>query len=383
MSSMPPDGTGVPPGVPPQQPRWPQASQPVRETRGVAFFVAIFLGILLIASAGLNVLLFVLSIGSMAGAGIGGGTLDGAYEEVHIAGERGAAQKVLRVPIHGAIAESSNALLGAGGGTVSLVERALRQARSEGVQGLLLDIDSPGGGVTDSDEIYQRLARFRKDNPDVRVVALFGDMAASGGYYVAVAAERIVARRTSITGSIGVIMSAWNFAAAAQNLGVEQIAIRSERTPFKDILSPTRPMRDDERALLTGIVDELYDQFVSVVDEGRKNLDREQVLAAATGAIYTASQAQQLGLVDEIGDLESVRAWFADALGGAVEIVEMRRRPGLGDLLFGGGPAYGGSSGWGSSDRGLTSSASLSGLAERLLHSTTGPRFLYFWQGGR
>ncbi|MCB9886244.1 MAG: signal peptide peptidase SppA [Planctomycetes bacterium] len=367
MSSLPPDGGGPPPGVPPQ-PRWPQVSQAPRETRGVAFFVAIFLGILLIASAGLNVLLFLLSVGSMAGSGLGGGSLDGLYDEVHIAGERDAPRKVLRIPIHGAIAESSNALLGAGGGTVTLVERALRQARSEGVQGLLLDIDSPGGGVTDSDEIYQRIQRFRRDNPNVKVAALFGDMAASGGYYVAVAAERITARRTTITGSIGVIMSAWNFAEAAKKLGIDQIAIKSDRTPFKDILSPTRPMRDEERAMLTGIVDELYDQFVSVVDEGRKNLDRAQVLAAATGAVYTAGQARDLGLIDEIGDLESVREWFVSQLGGDVEIVEMRRRPGLGELLFGGVP-------------GVT--APQPDLAQRLLLNSTGPRFLYFWQGGR
>lgn len=366
MSSLPPDGGG-PSAGPPQPTRWPQVSQAPRETRGVSFFVAIFLGILLVASAGLNVLLFLLSVGSMAGAGLGGAA-DALYDEVHIAGERGATRKVLRIPIHGAIAESSSPLLGASGGTVTLVERALRQAASEKVQGLLLDIDSPGGGVTDSDEIYRRIQRFRRDHPDVKVAALFGDMAASGGYYVAVAAERITARRTTITGSIGVIMSAWNFAEAAKNFGVDQIAIKSARTPFKDILSPTRPMRDDERALLTGIVDELYDQFVSVVDEGRLNLDREQVLAAATGAVYTATQARDLGLIDEIGDLESVRGWFEGQLGGGVEIVEMRRRPGLGELLFGGVP---GASGSGAE------------LAQHLLLSSTGPRFLYFWQGGR
>ncbi len=370
MSTLPPNDTvpPQPPGVPPQQPRWPQASQPPRESRGVAVAVAIFLGILLIASAGLNVLLFVLSLGSV-GAGLGGGLgIEGIYDEVHVAGERGAKQRVLRIPIHGAIAESSNPLLGASGGTVSLVDRALRQAVDERVGGILLDIDSPGGGVTDSDEIYQRLVRFRREHPDVKVAALFGDIAASGGYYVAVAAERIVARRTSITGSIGVIMSAWNFAEAAKKLGVDQVAIKSDRTPFKDMLSPTRAIRDDERALLTGIVDELYDQFVAVVDEGRTNLVREQVLAAATGAIYTASQARELGLVDDIGDLESVRAWFGTELGGSVEIIELRRRPGLGDLLFGGIPG---------------AVAPDSDLASRLLHGTSGPRFLYFWQGGR
>lgn len=375
MTSLPPDGpagAAPPPGVPPQAPQWggqgwPRSSAPPRESRGVAFFVAIFLGILLVASAGLNVLLLLLSLGSIAGSGIGGGDLGGAYDEVHVAGERTAKTKVLQVPIHGAIAETQSALMGAAGGTVTQVRRALRQAAADEVEGVLLHIDSPGGGVTDSDEIYRLVLAFRREHPKVRVLALFGDIAASGGYYVAVAAERIVARRTSITGSIGVIMSAWNFAEAAKKVGIDQIAIKSERTPFKDMLSPTRPMRDDERAVLTGIVDELYYQFVSVVDEGRAGLDRAQVMAVANGSIYTASQALGNGLVDEVGDHETALAWFQKELGKPVAIVEQRRRPGLGDLLFGA--------------RGAAPTVEQS--LGKLLSSTSGPRFLYYWEGGR
>ncbi|MBL9076860.1 MAG: signal peptide peptidase SppA [Planctomycetes bacterium] len=355
-----------PPGVP-LQPAWPAAATPPREARGVAFFVAIFLGILLVASAGLNVLLLLLSVGSFAGGGLAQG-VDGAFDEVHVAGERGARTKVLQVPITGAIAESGSPLLGAAGGTVTQVRRALRQAEADDVHGVLLLVDSPGGGVTDSDEIHRLLTRFRADHPDKPMLALFGDMAASGGYYVAAAAEHIVARPTTITGSIGVIMSAWNFAKAADEFGVQQIAIKSDRTPLKDILSPTRPMRDDERALLTGIVDELYDRFVTVVDEGRPNLDRTQVLAVATGAIYTAKQALANGLVDAIGDHDTAAQWFEQKLGKAVAVVEHRRRPGLGDLLFG-ADAH--------------AAPSLEQSLGGLLRSTTGPRFLYYWQGAR
>jgi protease-4 len=361
---QPPSQSGaVPPGVPPQAPRWPQTAAAPRESRGVAFFVAIFLGILLIVSAGLNVLLLLLSLGSV-GAGFGG---PGIWDEVHVAGTRVGRTKVLRVPIAGAIAEDQNPVLGAPGGTVTLVRRALQAAGEADVRGVLLDIDSPGGGVTDSDELHRLVKAFRRDHPDKPVLALFGDVAASGGYYVAVAAERIVARRTSITGSIGVIMSAWNFAEAAQKLGIEQVAIKSERTPFKDILSPTRALRDEERAILTAIVDELYDQFVTVVDEGRPGLDRQQVLAAATGAIYTASQALERGLVDEVGDRDSVLAWFESKLGQPVELVEQRRRPSFADLLLGARAAP----------------PSFEQGAARLLSGSTGPRFLYFWEGGR
>lgn len=374
-SQPPPSGPaagGIPPGVPPQvpygAPGWPGAAAPARESRGVAFFVAIFLGILFVASAGLNVLLLLLSVGSIAGAGFGGDT-DGVYDEVYVAGERGARTKVLQIPIHGAIAEGQSPLIGAAGGTVSQVRRALRKAAADDISGVLLHIDSPGGGVTDSDEIHQMIERFRADHPDKHVLALFGDMAASGGYYVAAAAERILARPTTITGSIGVIMSAWNFARAAEKYGIDEIAIKSERTPFKDILSPMRPMRDDERAMLTGIVDELYDRFVTVVDEGRPGLDRAQVIAVATGAIYTARQALANGLVDEIGDHETAVAWFTQQLGKPVAIVEQRRRAGLADLLFGA--------------QSRTAVPSLQESLGGLLQGSTGPRFLYYWQGAR
>lgn len=373
MTSPPSPPGGVPPtpppGVPPQPPPvpgWPGAASHVRESRGIAFYVAIFLGILFVASAGLNVLLLLLSLGSFAGAGFG--VEDVSYDEAFVAGERGSRTKVLQIPIHGAIAESGNPLIGAGGGTVSLVRSALRKAAGDDVHGVLLHVDSPGGGVSDSDEIHRLIAQFRAEHPAKPVLAFFGDMAASGGYYVAAAAERIVARPTTITGSIGVIMSAWNFARAAADLGVEQVVVKSERTPYKDILSPMRPMRDDERAMLTAIVDELYERFVTVVDEGRPNLDRAQVVAVANGAIYTGAQALANGLVDEVGDQESVVAWFDRRLGKSVAIVEHRRRLGLGDLLFGA-----------RADAAPTIDQSLGSL----LRSTSGPRFLYYWQGAR
>lgn len=373
MSSQPPypppPPPSPPPGVPPQVPQWPNgwpAHAPApRESRGVAFFVAIFLGILLVASAGLNVLLLLLSLGSLTGAGMG--DVDSAvYDEVYVTGVRGGRDKVLQIGVRGAIAESGSPVLGAAGGSVSQVRRGLRMAAADDVLGVLLYVDSPGGGVTDSDEIWRLIRKFRSDHPQKPVVALFGDLAASGGYYVAAACEHIVAHRSTITGSIGVIMSGWNFAEAAKKFGVEQIAIKSDRTPFKDILSPTRPMRDDERALLTRLVDELLDQFITVVDEGRKTLDRDAATRVANGAIYSASQALENGLIDEIGDLDTVLAWFDRRLGKAVTIVEPRRRAGLGDLLFG---AFGGK----------RPEASLPDL----LTSSTGPRFLYYWQGGR
>lgn len=364
MTHVPPvDPAGAPPpGVPQQQPSV-TGGQP-REPRGVAFFVAIFLGILLLVSAGLNVLLLLLSVGSLATAGLGDGGGAG-FDEVYVAGDRDGGRKVLQIGVRGAIAEGSSPLMGAAGGTVSAVRRALRYAAREDVEGLLLYIDSPGGGVTDSDRVYQLLAEFRAEHPEMPVAALFGDMCASGGYYIAVAAQHVISRRTSISGSIGVIMSSWNFAEMAKEYGVQQIAIKSARTPYKDMLSPTRAMSPEERAMLTSIVDELYDQFVAVVMEGR-GMDRAAVERAANGGIYTAKQARELGLVDDIGDYRTAIAWFEQQLGEGVKVVEQRRQLGLADLLLGAAAARSPAPG-----------------VEQLLTATSGPRFLYFWQGGR
>jgi signal peptide peptidase SppA len=222
------------------------------------------------------------------------------------------------------------------------------------------------GSGNDLEAVNGLIKQFKNEHPKVRVLAAFGDIAASGGYYVACAADRIVARRSTITGSIGVIMSSWNMAEAAKKLGIEQIAIKSDKTPFKDILSMTRPMADAEKAMLTSIVDELYLQFVDVVDEGRPELDREQVIQLANGGIYSAGQALKNGLIDEIVDPSSIEAWFADR--GPVQIVEHRRRPTLRDALFGSE---------------AKAPQDLSAVAAQLMASSTGPRFLYFWQGAR
>lgn len=369
MTGMDPEPPVPPRGVPPQEPQWrpPTGIQPVaRDGRSTSFFVAIFFGLLLLVSGALNVLLLVVSIGSFAGTGFGGAIdEDGAlYDAVRVGGDASARDKVLRIPIYGAISEATNPLLGAGGGTVSQVRRALGFAAADGnVRGILLEIDSPGGGVTDADEIYRLLQRFRTEHPRVRVLALFGDLAASGGYYVAAAAERIVARRTTLTGSIGVIMSAWNFAEAAHKIGVDQIVIKSSSTPYKDLLSPMRTPSKDELDLLQSIVDEFYQQFVQVVDSGRPALDRAQVIALANGAVYSGNQALANGLVDELGDRRTAEAWFRDEIG-PVQILEYRRRPTLRDVLFG-------------------MQASSPMALESLLHASSGPRFLYYWTGAR
>ncbi len=354
---------GPPPGVP--------YTAPQPEPRSVSFYVAIFLALLLLISGGLNLVLLVVSaVGSARGLTGGyGSDEDGMYELVAVGGHADASRDVLLVPIEGAIAEASSPLIGAPGGTVSQVRRALRAAeREERIAAVLFDINSPGGGVTDSDEIYRLISEFRERNSDVPVLALLGDVAASGGYYIAAACEGIFARPTTITGSIGVIISQYQYGEALRELGIEVNTIVSDDTPYKDMLSPTRPMRPEEEAKVKAIVQQMYERFVDVVDAGRPELTRAAVQAAATGEIYSALRARELGLVDRIASIADAYGELAERIGSErVRVVEQRRIPTFFDALAGvkGAPAP------------------LDAALAQLLRSTTGPRMLYLWQGGR
>ena len=337
----------------------------------MSFYIAIFLGLLLGVSGVLNVLLLLFSaLGGVAG-GVGSVSDpdNASYEVVAVGGDANAPDKVLRIRVEGAIAEVASPLIGAAGGTVSDVRRALKvAARDQAIKGVLIDINSPGGGVTDSDEIHRLIGDFRRENPVIPVLALFGDMAASGGYYIAVACDRIRARPTSITGSIGVIMSAYNFGDAAEKLGIREVVVKSANTPFKDMMSPFRAMTDEERKILDSIVEEFYQRFVDVVNQGRPGLTREQVEKLADGRIYTGFQALESGLVDEVGTFDEAMDELHSLMGvESAQIVEHRRLPGLFDMLLG------------VSSR----EPSLQAVAAGLLESTTGARFLYFWPGGR
>ncbi len=365
MTQIPPPGGSKPASPPPPSPYG--TYQPGREGRPVSFYLAIFLAMLLFISGGLNLLLLVVTAGS--GLGTVGSEADGtAYEIVTILDAESTSDRILRIPIDGAIAEMASPLIGASGGTVSQVRRALELAAAQSeIKAVLFDINSPGGGVTDSDVIHRMIADFRVDTGKP-VMALFGDMSASGGYYIAAACDRILARPTTITGSIGVIMSSYNYGEAAKKLGVETVVIKSKHTPFKDIMSPTRPMAPEEKEILDSIVEEMYQRFVDVVDEGRPELSRDRIIELANGQIYSAGQARDNGLVDGLVSVETAYEQLSEMAGiELADVVEHRRRPTLSELLFG------------MSSRPPSFEDSLAGL----MHSTTGAKFLYFWPGGR
>ncbi len=192
-------------------------------------------------------------------------------------------------------------LLSEGEHPVSLsVEKLTVAAEDRRVKAVVLRINSPGGSVTASDSMYQEVLAFKKKTGKP-VVAYFQDVAASGAYYLACASDEIIAQRTTVTGSIGVIMQMVNFTETMNKLGIGADAITSG--PYKDAGSPLRPMKANERELFQGLVDNFYQEFVSVVAAGRPKLTRDAVVKLADGRVYSAQQALEVGLIDRIGTL--------------------------------------------------------------------------------
>jgi len=171
-------------------------------------------------------------------------------------------------------------------------------AETKGVKAIVLDINSPGGSVGAVQEIYMRIQRVKKEKK-IPFVALFGDVSASGGYYLGAACDKIVAHPGTLTGSIGVIFSVSNMEGLFQKVGYKADPIKSGK--HKDIGSPARPMTAEERAILQSLIDDAYGQFVQAVADGRK-MTVEQVKPLADGRIYSGNQAKELGLVDVLGD---------------------------------------------------------------------------------
>ncbi|MEA4924223.1 MAG: signal peptide peptidase SppA [Syntrophomonadaceae bacterium] len=179
------------------------------------------------------------------------------------------------------------------------------------VKGVIIEVNSPGGGVYESDEIYNRLVEL-KNQYQKPLVVYMAQEAASGGYYVSVAADKIYANRNTITGSIGVILRTYNYEELANKIGIKDVTFKSGAQ--KDLLNPMRPLTEEEAAIAQGVVNESYGFFVDAVAQGR-NMNRDQVLQLADGRIYTATQAKNLGLVDEVGSLEQ-------AIDGAAQLAQ-------------------------------------------------------------
>ena len=246
----------------------------------------------------------------------------------------------------------------------SVVEQLERLGRDPSVHAVVIRLDSPGGGVAASQEIYEAVQKVRKE--DKPVVASLAGVAASGAYYVACAADTIVANPGTLTGSIGVIMLTVNARGLLEKVGVEANAITSG--PRKDMGSPFRTMTAEEKAIFQSVIDSFYQRFLSVVQEGRPQLSGDQIKKLADGRIYSGEQAKAAGLVDDIGYLdEAIERAKKNAGLTEARIVTYRRHGEYQNNIY---------------SRVLSGGSGLSNLANMDLLSLVrggSPQFMYLW----
>jgi len=301
--------------------QWPQSASPQPPPRrGMSAGAKWAIG------CGAAFVLAVLACFIIAIAGVVGG--------ISAAGEFGAlpSGNVALVRVEGPITASSAAgLFGAAASSERIADQLQQAARDGQIKAVLVRIDSPGGSAAASQEIYQEIRRVRERGKPVYVS--MGDVAASGGYYVACAAERIFANPGTITGSIGVIAGSLDMSGLLNKIGIHPEVVKTGE--FKDMGSGLRPMTARERQLTEQLLDNIYQQFVGAVAAGRE-LPKDRVLKLADGRVLTGEQALKLKLVDELGGMRPALRAVARRAGirGEPKVVELRKR-GLFDVLFG------------------------------------------------
>ncbi len=262
------------------------------------FFLAMVLALALAVSMLVNLALVVAVGGKEEGGRVKG------YTASLVDGDKEQEDFIAIVPVQGMIMEPPSD--SPGKGSFGSMSKLLKQlSKEKNLKGILLVVDSPGGGVTASDRMYEELKHF-KDEKKIPVVAVFEDVAASGGYYVAMAADHIMAHPTTITGSIGVIAHFYNMAELMGKIGVEENTIKSlnwqGKESFKDIGSPYRKMKPEERKIMQDMITEMWVRFTDVVAEGRKGkLTPEEVRKLADGRVFSGGAALKAKLVDSVG----------------------------------------------------------------------------------
>ncbi|MFN2747640.1 MULTISPECIES: signal peptide peptidase SppA [Bacillus] len=242
--------------------------------------------------------------------------------------------KIAVLEVNGTIADNGGAssLLGSDGYNHRAFLKTLEKAKDDSaVKGIILRVNSPGGGVYESAEIHKKLEEIKKETKKPIYVSM-GSMAASGGYYISTAADKIYAAPDTLTGSLGVIMESLNYSGLAEKLGLKTETIKSGE--FKDIMSPTRDMTKKEREIMQGMVDDAYEGFVDVIADGR-HMSESDVKKIADGRVYDGRQAKKINLVDELGYYEDVvKAMKKDhkSMAGA-SVVSYKESTGLSSLL--------------------------------------------------
>lgn len=280
----PPPGMMPPPGFMPPPMYMPSPMfmpPPQKPQRGFARAIFVTLATTIFGlSLTLNIYLLIAS-GMMSG---GGTRLTNLVE-----GDP--SEKVIVLPISGAIFED----------TAQRVDRWMTSIENDAnVKAIVLEIDSPGGTVTASDEILHRIQRFKADHPNTPIVVSMGGLAASGGYYVACAGDYLVAQPSTLTGSIGVILPQWNVSKLFDKWGIDETTIESSGAAFKNAGSMFREEKPEERAYMQDIADKMFTLFKDVVAKGRQGKLKKPMTEIANGKIYTAEDAKAIGLIDDI-----------------------------------------------------------------------------------
>jgi protease-4 len=351
---MPP--MGYPPGMIMMPPPPPRRSGGI----GRAIFMTMLV-LFLLSSVLLNLILLAGSVG-------GGST---TVQQSIQSGK--ADEKIAIIPLKGLIDPNAAAQF----------NRFLTIAENDkNVKAVVIEIDSPGGTVTASDEIYNRLKRF-KAKKAVPIVVSMASLATSGGYYAACGADHVIAQPTTFTGNIGVLMPRYNFSKLMEKYGVEETTIVSTGATFKNAGSSFRPESPEEKAYMQQLADSAFVQFKKVVTQGRNSKLKGDIEEIANGKVYTAEGALGLGLIDQIGYLSDAQAVAQAQAGlGNPTVVQYQEPPSLMNLLM-------------SSNRTGVAGALLSGRAggnggpggvnvtidANLLHELSTPRPMYLWRG--
>ncbi len=228
---------------------------------------------------------------------------DGALSETEVLadpGTSGSAPKIALIDVTGMISHIPSAGLISQSGNVvdNLVASLSRAEKDANVQAVILRINSPGGTVAATDTVYTEVMRFR-ERTGKPVIAAEADVAASGGYYLALACDRIIAKPSTITGSIGVLMQTFNFSKGMDRLGITGRAVVSR--PNKNLASPFEPEKAEHYAILQGLVDQMFEDFSNTVRERRPDLDPSEFADLTDGRVFTGRQALEHGLIDGLG----------------------------------------------------------------------------------
>jgi len=247
--------------------------------------------------------------------------------------------------------------------------------QDSGVKALVLEIDSPGGSVTASDEIWHRIRQYKKDHPNNPVIVSMGGLTASGGYYIACAADELYAQPTTLTGNIGVLLPQFNVAKLFDKWGIEENTIVSQGATFKNAGSMFKPEKPEDRAYLQDIADKAFAQFKKVVSDGRQSRLTKPLSEIANGKIYMAADAKALGLIDdikypqEVYDIAATKAGLTRKM-----VVRYHDPPSLFEAMSGSSKVANPQS---------NSSVTINGInvnASDLRDALT-PRLMYLWRG--